>query len=51
MGRPSRFAPEVKTRAVGMVHDHRPDYPSQWAAITSIAEKIGYTAETLRRWV
>jgi transposase len=34
-----------------MVRDHRPDYPSQWAAITSIAEKIGCTTETLRRWV
>ena len=51
MGRPSRFAPEVKTRAVRMVREHRPDYPSQWAAITSIAEKIGCTTDTLRRWV
>jgi transposase-like protein len=34
-----------------MVLDHRSDYPSQWASICSIAEKIGCTAETLRKWV
>ena len=34
-----------------MVREHRPQYPSQWAAITSIADKIGCTTETLRRWV
>jgi transposase-like protein len=34
-----------------MVLDHRVDYASQWAAISSIASKIGCTAETLRRWV
>jgi len=51
MGRANRFAPEVKARAVRMVREHRSDYPSQWAAITSIAEKIGCTTETLRRWV
>jgi transposase len=51
MGRPSLFSPEVKARAVRMVREHRPDYPSQWATITSIAKKIGCTTETLRRWV
>ena len=51
MGRPSQFSPEVKARAVRMVSEHRPDYPSQWATITSIAKKIGCTTETLRRWV
>jgi transposase-like protein len=34
-----------------MVLDHRADYASQWAAMSSIASKIGCTAETLRRWV
>ncbi len=34
-----------------LVLDHRADYASQWAAISSIAAKIGCTAETLRRWV
>jgi len=51
MGRPSRYAPEVKERAIRMVREHRPEYPSQWAAITSIAAKLGCTSETLRRWV
>ena len=51
MARPSRFSPEVRERAVRMVLEHANQYPSQWAAITSIAEKIGCTAETLRSWV
>jgi len=34
-----------------MVHEHQGEYPSQWAAITSIAPKLGCTAETLRKWV
>ena len=51
MGRRSRYAPEVKERAVQMVFEHEGDYASQWEAIRSIAEKIGCSAETLRKWV
>jgi transposase len=51
MPRPSRFSPEVRARAVRMVVEHEAGHDSQWAAITSIAEKIGCTAETLRKWV
>jgi lactate dehydrogenase-like 2-hydroxyacid dehydrogenase len=51
MPRPSRFSPEVRERAVRMVVEHQAAHDSQWAAITSIAEKIGCTAETLRKWV
>src|SRR6266478_2030781 len=51
MARPSRFSPEVRERAVRMVFEHAQDHASQWAAITSIAEKIGCAAETLRSWV
>ena len=51
MARPNRFSPEVRERAVRMVVEHEAGYDSQWAAITSIAEKIGCTAETLRKWV
>jgi transposase len=51
MARTSRFSPEVRDRAVRMVLEHSPEYPSQWAAIQSIAEKIGCAAETLRSWV
>jgi|SRR5262252_10678007 len=51
MTRPSRFSPEVHDRAVRMVLEQQDKHESQWAAITSIAEKIGCTAETLRSWV
>jgi transposase len=47
----NRFSPEVRQRAVRMVLDHGGDHASQWAAICSIAAKIGCTAETLRKWV
>ncbi len=51
MGRPSRYSPEVRERAVRMLLEHESEYDSQWAAIRSIASKIGCTAETLRKWV
>jgi transposase-like protein len=47
----SKFSPEVRERAVRMVVEHRGDYASEWAAISSIASKIGCTAETLRKWI
>ena len=48
---PARYSPEVRARAVRMVLEHQSDYPSQWAAMNSIASKIGCTGETLRKWV
>ena len=51
MRKSPKFSPEVMERAVRMVFDAKDQYPSQWAAIESIAAKIGSTAETLRRWV
>ena len=45
------YSPEVLERAVRMVREHQDEYESQWAAISSIAGKIGCTAETLRRWL
>ncbi len=47
----NRFSPEVRQRAVRMVLDHGGDHASQWAAIGSIAAKIGCSGETLRHWV
>ena len=41
MGRPSKYSPEVRERAVRMVFEHAPEHPSQWAAIRSIAGKLG----------
>ncbi|MCK9553965.1 IS3 family transposase [Aquamicrobium sp.] len=46
----NKFSPEFRDRAVRMVDEHRVDYPSEWAAMTSIAGKVGCTTETLRRW-
>jgi transposase len=51
MRKSPKFSPEVVERAVRMVFDAKDQYPSQWAAIESIACKIGCTGETLRKWV
>jgi transposase len=51
MGRPSKFSREVRERAVRLVVEHQGQHDSQWAAIGSIAAKIGCTPETLRKWV
>ena len=51
MGRPSKYSPEVRQRAVRLVLAQQDAHDSQWAAIESIAGKIGCTAETLRKWV
>ena len=47
----SKFSPEVRERAVRMVHEHRGEYPSLWATIESIAPKIGCVPQTLNEWV
>ncbi len=51
MGRPSRYSPEVRERAVRLVFEQQEAHASQWGAITSIATKMGCTPETLRKWV
>ena len=51
MGKSVKYSSEVRERAVRLVFEQRQDYESQWAAIASVAEKFGCTAETLRKWV
>jgi transposase-like protein len=51
MKKSSKFSPEVRERAVRMVHEQRGEYPSLWAAIESIAPKIGCVPQTLLDWV
>jgi transposase-like protein len=51
MKKSNKFSPEVRERAVRMVQEHRGEYPSLWAAIESIAPKIGCVPQTLNDWV
>jgi transposase-like protein len=51
MNKRTRYSPEVRERAVRLVFEHGLEHGSQWAAIGSVASKIGCTAETLRKWV
>ena len=51
MTKSNKFSPEVRERAVRMVQDHRGEYPSLWAAVESIASKIGCVPQTLLIWV
>lgn len=47
----NKFSPEVRTRAVRMVLEHGEEYPSRWAAVVSVSQKIGCSAHTLNDWV
>jgi transposase len=51
MGRPSKYSVEVRERAVRMVFESLGEHESEWAAISSVAGKLGCTPETLRKWV
>jgi len=51
MRKSPKFPPEMRERAVRMVHEHRSEHPSQWAAIESIAAKVGCAPQTLHTWV
>ena len=51
MSKQSKFSPEVRERAVRLVREQRGEHPSLWAAVESIAPKIGCTSQTLLDWV
>ena len=51
MNKSNKFSPEVRQRAVRMVQEHRGEYPSLWAAVASMAPKIGCNPSTLLDWV
>ena len=51
MSKRGRYPQEVRERAVRMVQEHRGEYPSEWAAVTSIAGKLGVGTEALRLWL
>jgi transposase len=51
MAKNVRFSPEVRERSVRMLLEHEREYPSRWAAVKSLATKIGCSSEALRSWV
>jgi len=51
MNKSNKYSPEVRERSVRMVQEHRGEYPSLWAAVESIAPKIGCAPQTLLEWV
>jgi transposase len=51
MTRATRYPRELRERATRLVREHRDEHPSEWAAIQSVAGKLGMTAETLRKWL
>ena len=51
MNKSNKFSPEVRERAVRMVQEHQGEYQSLWAAVASIAPKIGCVPQTLLEWV
>lgn len=51
MGKRVRYSAEFRERAVRLVAEQRSEYESEWAAIGAVAEKLGCTAESLRKWI
>jgi transposase len=51
MARPSRYSPDFRARARRLVAEARPEHDTEWAAIISVATKLGISGETLRKWI
>ena len=51
MTRATRCPPELRERAVRLVREHRDEHPSEWAAIRSVAGKLGMSSEAVRKWL
>jgi transposase len=51
MARPSRYSADFRARAMRLVAEARPEHDTEWAAITSVAHKLGVSSETLREWI
>lgn len=51
MARPSRYSADFRARALRLVVEARPEHDTEWAAITSVANKLGVSSETLRLWI
>ena len=48
---PNRYDASTKSKAIRLVREHAGDYPTQWAAITAVAGRLGMSAETVRKWL
>ncbi len=48
---PVRYDQDIKVKAIRLVREHAGDYPSEYAAITAVARRLGMTPETLRKWI
>ncbi len=51
MAKTQNYSAETRAKAMRLVREHAGDYPSQWAAITAVAGRLGMSAETLRKWL
>jgi transposase-like protein len=51
MAKTQNYSAETREKAIRLVREHAGDYPSEYAAITAVARRLGMTAETLRKWI
>jgi transposase len=51
MAKTQNYSAQTREKAIRLVREHAGDYPSEYAAITAVAQRLGMTAETLRKWI